>query len=80
MRWRKTQKAYPVFRTTRVRCGFLWWPKTIRSETRWLEWTCWREEWSDCLLAPGVGVWEPTHWMISERNKDNYGNKESSGA
>jgi len=38
-------KPRPHYGTTRKRTKFLWWPKRIWNETRWMERASWREEW-----------------------------------
>jgi hypothetical protein len=42
----------------RVRRDFLIWPKTIESETRWLEWACWVER----RRYGMYGHWLPERW------------------
>ena len=44
---------------TRVVRRFLWFPKSIGRELRWLEWVSFEEKyqwWGDC------GEWRATHW------------------
>lgn len=37
MRWRKCQTQYPSDGESRIIRKFLWWPKCIGNEYRWLE-------------------------------------------
>lgn len=46
----------PEFGTIRIRSGFLFFPKRIGKETRWLELAVWAEEWM-C-----DDEWEPVWW------------------
>lgn len=55
MRWHKTPKPLPG--TGRVILQFLWFPKTLKNETRWLEkapvlqiYDC--EKWNDFRFIP----------------------------
>jgi len=56
-------------RWTRPHCGatryvkrFLWWPKTIGAQTRWLEWATWKEVYRCYELGQW---WAPDRWLTS---------------
>ena len=60
MRWIKKDK------TTRIKMGFLLFPKTIGNETRWLENATWLQEYIP--VYPGVNeipvyYWQDTEWI-----------------
>lgn len=62
MRWNKKQK--PTWGTFRERKKFLWFPKTINGETRWLEVSRWQEEFRIITgYAPYIYRWVPIHWI-----------------
>jgi hypothetical protein len=44
MRW--THPTPPKKGDTRTVTAFLWWPKRVGQETRWLETATWQETWS----------------------------------
>ena len=44
----------PSFGDMRTRTEFLWWPKRICYETRWLERASWREEY--------IKMWDGLDW------------------
>lgn len=46
----------------RVRRAFLWWPRTIGNETRWLERAAWVEEWDR------EDGWEAIRWGYDDPN------------
>ena len=46
---------------TRVRKGFLFFPRIIEHEMRWLEYAEWVEEWSGYLQF-GLGCWVAIAW------------------
>ena len=52
MRWRKKVLEEGE---TRVKRGFLFFPKTINNETRWLEYATWREH--TIGQSDGCGSW-----------------------
>jgi hypothetical protein len=59
-------EEWPRNTSTRVRSGFLWFPKEIEMETRWLERATWVEE---CVHYIYVRTgkkasykWEPIRW------------------
>jgi hypothetical protein len=60
MRWVK-----PEYGDTRDREGFLFLPKRIGLETRWLEKASWEEEYYKNYTECGYryGTWEPTRWL-----------------
>ncbi len=48
----------------RRRAGFLFLPKTIGRETRWLEWAAWDDIWSERLVTSlPVRDWRPWAWV-----------------
>lgn len=59
----------PKFGQHRHRSGFLWLPKTIQGETRWLEFADWQETYQVDFRSMGygvcvkVGIWAPTCWL-----------------
>ena len=62
MRWKKHQP--PVDGTLRVRNEFLWFPKTIGDETRWLETAEWEERYRIYHGYDGFEKWwETTRWV-----------------
>lgn len=58
MRWRKKLKPFPKNGDTREVTKFLWFPKTIDNETRWLERTTWIQEY---VVTTGWDI--PNFWM-----------------
>lgn len=50
----------PLFGERRQVSGFLWWPKTIGRQTRWLERASWVEEFQSFKCNEGWGAiaWE----------------------
>ena len=54
----------PSFGTTRTRTKFLWWPKRIWNETRWLERATWREEY--------LKIWDGGDWYYEEWRKNEW--------
>jgi hypothetical protein len=79
MRWTKQQTQVPQHEQvpqyehdqTRVRCRFLWLPKEINGESRWLEQAAWIEKWeSNSLLQTYYGFspeWVPVAWALTPR-------------
>jgi hypothetical protein len=67
MRWSK--KVYPDLGDTRTGAGFLFIPVMLGSETRWLEWAVWREQYtvvSDIVIDGEIVAltgWEKTNWV-----------------
>lgn len=60
MRW-KAQQAEPEHKVgdTRIKTGFLFFPKCLNDEWRWLEKSSWEQKM--CLLTAGL-CWESTDW------------------
>ena len=61
------KKAKPVRGTFRVKKRFLFLPKTIENETRWLEWGVWGEEYAQVrdwgIVVPYLfDKWVVTSW------------------
>jgi hypothetical protein len=55
---------------TRKKCKFLWFPKTIGKETRWLELALWEEEYKNHYgynqyqkAMCAFETWTPTKWI-----------------
>lgn len=63
MQWKRAVEPKLPLGVERMRFGFLWLPKTIDLETRWLERACWTEryvvETLTVGLTLGVNVWQP---------------------
>lgn len=57
MKW--IRKPLPNLGDRRQRSGFLWLPKRIGNEIRWLERACWIEEWQEV----GVDIIKERHWQ-----------------
>lgn len=57
MRWKTAKYKREQLRTGELRkkSRFLFWPKTIDEETRWLEWVTWYERWR---VKPGYQLLE----------------------
>lgn len=60
MRW--STKRYED-RSTCIRSWFLLFPKTIRHETRWLEWATWEEMY---VVGVDYSAWMPARWIDEE--------------
>lgn len=60
MRWFQEQKL--TAGTRRNNRGFLFLPKTIKGETRWLEKATWEEAWVFDGVW-GIWIWEPLRWL-----------------
>ena len=71
MRWFVTDNSV-VTGTRRLVRGFLWFPKGIKSEYRWLETCLWEEEfkvpseWSNQRALAEGGEWVPIKWVDKE--------------
>ena len=64
MRWTdKRNKAGDVCE----RFGFLLFPKTIRYETRWLEWATWQEKYYQGANHQG---WMEERWIDEDRSEE----------
>lgn len=71
MRWRHND-FQPQLGDERVRWAWLWLPKRICGETRWMERACWREKYVEgidfspglcpMLPPPKVCFWTPLSW------------------
>lgn len=66
MRWKDKVKKVIEPRTTRIRTGFLFFPKRIEKETRWLEFAIWTEEYINIGKLGGKIKWKwvPLGWEI----------------
>ena len=60
MRWTRYEDG-----EVRERSAFLWWPKEIAGESRWLERARWTEQYLVKMCPPGVD-WEPISWVTDE--------------
>lgn len=72
MRFKHSPKApWPIDGTIRLVSRFLWCPKRMGGETRWLEWATWEERvvyWVNALTKERTRwSWEPTEWVEPER-------------
>lgn len=63
MRWHHKQP--PKKGDTRIRTAFLWQPKQIGHESRWLERARWREEVREVYIGFGLTApeWVETGWV-----------------
>jgi hypothetical protein len=61
MRWIKKPQA--KLGDTRTLCRFLWTPKTIGLEVRWLEKATWKEMYARNPLT-GATYWKPFDWVL----------------
>lgn len=63
----KPEAPWPPAGDGRIESRYLWWPKRIGDETRWLEWATWEEEvvhWVDAVtLRDTRWSWEATRWV-----------------
>jgi hypothetical protein len=67
MRW--SDPKTPKLRDFRERTGFLWWPKRINGETRWLERAQWTQRYQQYYGAYGDSRyqrWEDYYWEDDE--------------
>jgi hypothetical protein len=69
MKWKKRISKYKqeLLAGIRRKCKFLFIPKTINGETRWLEWAIWKEV--NCHHRDG-DEWEVAYWEDTKENKD----------
>ena len=78
MRWGRSMEGIAVG-SMRLRRGFLWAPKTIGWETRWLERARWWEEAQRSLRGYGDAVWVPprdkwpVQWIPVKWARDEHG-------
>lgn len=56
MRWKQEEKD----NSFRIRSGFLFFPKTINAETRWLEFAKWKETAAGSMFDSG---WNEKCWL-----------------
>lgn len=74
MRWQSNKKPIipPVLGSIKTVYKFLWWPKTIDNETRWLEYSVWTEQYQNKKIYIGldydlhehiVQEWIPIKWL-----------------
>ena len=63
MRWRVNDpKDDPKVGTIRIDSGFLFFPKSINNEVRWLEFATWEEKCVVTYSSSGV-VWDDYQWL-----------------
>ena len=62
MRWRQTKKEKKSERYSVIRKGFLFFPKTVHYQTRWLEYAEWEAEWWPATYGDSYG-WHSTRWL-----------------
>lgn len=62
MRWIHEPQV-PVLGEQRARVGFLWTPRRIGNETRWLEWSVWIETFHQDGYDTG---WVPVRWEFQD--------------
>lgn len=62
MRWQKKYKTYPKEYSTRIKRGFLFFPKIIDREYRWLEYTAWEQRRVQSIFGEGY-VWMNESWV-----------------
>lgn len=53
--------------TRRVQTKFLWFPRCIDGEIRWLETASWSETWTNNLSMFGVAYWDSVDWEDDHR-------------
>lgn len=58
-------KYPPQIDEIRIRTGFLWFPKTLEFQTRWLEVASWEEEYN--WVYDGGFYWEPLRWVNDKK-------------
>lgn len=64
MRWKKKMKPKYVEGHKRTVTRFLWIPKTIGHETRWLETASWVEKFVDATyISDGTAYWSEVRWI-----------------
>ena len=63
----KPRAPWPKQSETRTRHGFLWLPKKIGNELRWLETAYWEEMYIDVCW---YNYWEATKWLESYSAND----------
>lgn len=60
MRW--SSKPKPEIGDCRVKVAFLWLPKKINNEWRWMEWAAWEEQYDEYKGS----WWLATRWLEGE--------------
>ena len=66
MKW---QNHRPMYRALRVKSKFLFFPKTISGQTRWLEFAGWIEQYQSLMLSDKFGFirwrdkWTEIKWL-----------------
>jgi len=58
MRWKRT--PHLKYGTHRTRTAFLWLPKNIHREVRWLQWATWQETF---YYTARYEFWYPDRWI-----------------
>lgn len=58
MKWKETEDG-----TTRIITGFLWFPKFIDGETRWLVFAKYEQRYMRCVSLSAKGFWEDLGWI-----------------
>lgn len=58
MRWKRTKPG-----TERIICRFLWLPKTINFETRWLEYACIKQRYRRDHYTDWIRTWKSIDWV-----------------
>ena len=70
----KPEAPWPKDRTKRQKTGFLWFPKRIGLETRWLEEATWEEQvviWISALSKERLyWTWETTRWLGANESSE----------
>lgn len=64
MRW---SSHGPHFWQMRRRRGFLFFPKLIHTEWRWLEWSSWWEQYLPATYQ--AGHWKAVQWIRNEKKE-----------
>ncbi len=64
MRWSK-----PIIGARRQKTRFLWLPKTVDGETRWMERVTWEERWGRDQ-SYDTPWWAPRRWIDAENQLD----------
>ncbi len=69
---RSKLKPYPQDGDLRRRRAFLWWPKAIGRDRRWLEWAEWAEvRYVPRLISPygPLSEWRAVAWIDETRSR-----------
>ena len=70
MRWKKYKEDKTDYNKPRTRKGFLFFPKCLNSEWRWLETACWTQRWFQ--PQQGQSRWEDESWVNPVVDKTGY--------